>query len=266
MRTVTPSWMRAGASIGTLVLVGMGLTAVRAAAQSRPTAPPPASTLTGFDEEAQVRRADVLLALLPRLERDDQLRRQPDLHRTITAMLVQERLALRETARTRTLDGDAGATADMLMLVGLRLLPHTSAETRAPLLSALVWGYYAPGSRFAADLAAYGQAIVPDVLELVSDGSAAHRANAYVLIGRVLNNDAADALEDALSVDQALGLVTALRAGLDDEEAAIRALVIDGLVAAGDGASARRLGDVARRDVSPMVRQHARDAVVALTQ
>jgi hypothetical protein len=266
MRPVTPSWMNVGASIGALVLVGMGLTADGVAAQSHRAAAPVARTLAALDEEAPSRRTDVLLALLPRLERDDQLRRQPDLHRTITAMLVQERQTLREAARVRTLDGDAGATADVLMLVGVRLLPHTSPETRAPLLSALVWGYYAPGSRFAADLAAYGPAIVPDVLALVSDGSAAHRANAYVLMGRVLNNDAADALEDALSVDQALELVTALRAGLDDDDAGIRALVIDGLVAAGDGASARRLGEVARRDISPMVRQHAREAVTALTQ
>jgi hypothetical protein len=266
MRPVTPSWMRVGTSIGALVLVGLGLTADGVAAQSPRAAAPVARTRAGLDEEAPSRRTDALLALLPRLERDDQLRRQPDLHRAITAMLVQERHALREAARVRALDGDSGSPADVLMLVGLRLLPHTSAETRAPLLSALVWGYYAPGSRFAADLAAYGPAIVADVLALVSDGSAAHRANAYVLMGRVLNNDAADALEDPLSVDQALELVTALRAGLDDEEAAIRALVIDGLVAAGDGASARRLGEVARRDISPMVRQHARDAVTALTQ
>jgi hypothetical protein len=266
MRPVTPSRMRVGASIGALVLVGMGWSADGVAAQSRRTAERRSRALVGLAEEAPARRAEVLLALLPRLERDDQLRRQPDLHRTVTAMLVQERLALREAARAQALASDAGAVADVLMLVGLQLLPHTAMDTRGPLLSALVWGYYAPGSRFAADLALYGSAIVADVLALAADATAAHRANAYVLMGRVLNNDGADALEDALSVEQAVDLVNALRAGLDEEDAAMRVLVVDALAAAGDGASSRRLSEVARRDISPMVRQHARDAVAALTQ
>jgi hypothetical protein len=184
----------------------------------------------------------------------------------VAASLRDQRQALHDAARTTPLTADDTATADVLMLVGLRLLPHASEQTRPPLLSALVRGYYAPGSRFAADLAVYGAAIVDDVLRLAGDESAAHRANAYVLMGRVLNNEAAGVLDDSLSLPQALDLVTALRLGLDDDDAGVRALTIDALVAAGDGASITRLGEVARRDMSPMVRQRARDAAAALSR
>jgi HEAT repeat protein len=112
--------------------------------------------------------------------------------------------------------------------------------------------------------AAWGLAGKP--LSALADASPAHRANAYGLMGRVLNNHGAGALEDTLEVEQTLDLVNALRAGLDDEEAAVRALVVDALVAAGDAASLRRLTEVARRDVSPMVRQRAREAVTTLGQ
>jgi hypothetical protein len=265
MRPVTPSWKRVGASIGALVLVGMGLTADVAAGQPRPKRARPV-TIAAAADEAPGRRLDALLALLPRLERDLDLRRQPDLHRAVAASLREERQVLKDAARMAPLAAGETATADVLMVVGLRLLPHASDETRPQLLSALVKGYYAPGSRFAADLASYGAAIVDDVLQLAGDESAGHRANAYVLMGRVLNNEAAGVLEDSLSMDQALGLVTALRVGLDDDDASVRALTVDALVAAGDGASVRRLTDVARRDMSPMVRQRAREAADALSR
>lgn len=249
MSSVTPSWKNVGASLGALVLVGMTLTANIAAG-----------------EEPPGRRLETLLALLPRLDRDVALRRQPDLHRAVAASLREERRTLSEAGRTAPLAAGETATADVLMLLGLRLLPHASAETRPQLMSALVQGYYAPGSRFAADLAAYGSLIVGDVLQLAGDPSPAHRANAYVLMGRVLNNEAAGVLEDSLSIEQALDLVTALRVGLDDEDPGVRALTVDALVAAGDGASLRRLHDVARRDLSPLVRQRARDAAAALVR
>ena len=265
MRPVTPSRKRVGASFGALVLVGMGLTADLAAAQPQPARARPVPVVA-FADEAPGRRLDALLALLPRLDRDLELRRQPELHRAVAASLREERQTLKDAARMAPLAENETATADVLMLVGLRLLPHASAETRPQLLSALVKGYYAPGSRFAADLATYGAAVIDDVLQLADDESAAHRANAYVLMGRVLNNEAAGVLEDSLSIEQALGLVTALRSGLDDEDAGVRALTVDALVAAGDGASVRTLTDVARRDVSPMVRQRAREAATVLSR
>lgn len=265
MPKVSPSRIGVGISIAALVLVGSSLTAEVAHAQARGVVVVAASAAASGDEAA-VRRSDALLALLPRLETDAELRRKPDLHRAVTAMLVQERAALRETGRAGALRGDEGATADVLMVVGLRLLPHTSTETRPALLSALVAGYYAPGSRFAADLAIYGAAIVSDTLRLVHDESALHRANGYVLMGRVLNNDAADVLEHALSVEQSLDLVSALRGGLADDDENVRALVVEALVAAGDGGSVRRLKDLGRRDVSPLVRQRAREAVTTLSQ
>lgn len=209
MRPVTPSGKRVGASIGALVFVGMGLTADVAAGQvrSRPPAPSVVAAAARAPEderrgEVPGRRLDALLALLPRLERDVELRRQPDLHRAVAASLREERQALMDAARLAPLDDNATATADVLMLVGLRLLPHASDETRPQLLSALVTGYYAPDSRFAADLAGYGAAILDDVLHLARDTSAAHRANAYVLMGRVLNNEAAGVLEDSLSIER----------------------------------------------------------------
>lgn len=265
MPKVSPSRFGVGISIAALVLVGSSLTAELALGQPRAAVVLVGTAVTAGDEAA-VRRSDALLALLPRLETDVELRRKPDLHRAVAAMLVQERAALRESGRAGALKGDEGATADVLMVVGLRLLPHTSTETRPALLSALVAGYYAPGSRFAADLAVYGAAIVNDTLRLVHDESALHRANGYVLMGRVLNNDAADVLEDALSVEQSLDLVSALRGGLADDDENVRALVVEALVAAGDGGSVRTLKDLGRRDVSPLVRQRAREAVTTLSQ
>ncbi len=255
-----------GAGAGALVLVGLGLCAHVTVAQPRRPPAPPVRVPAGLEEVAPARRIQTLLSLLPRLEHDAALRAQPDLHRAVASMLAQECTAMREAARQRRLAAEDGAAADLLMVIGLRLLPHASGEPRATLLSALVAGYYAPGSRFAADLAVHGTAIVDDVIRLAAEASPAHRANAYGLMGRVLNNHAAGALEDTLEVEQTLDLVNALRAGLDDDEAAVRALVVDALVAAGDAASLRRLTEVARRDVSPLVRQHAREAVTALGQ
>lgn len=266
MGPVTASWTSVSAGVGVLVLLGLGLPSAAAAGQPRRSAAPSDRALAALAEEEPASRVQTLLTLLPRLESDPSLRGRAELHRAVAAMLEQERSALRDSARAGRLAAEDGTAADLLMLVGLRLLPHASAETRPRLLSAMVWGYYAPGSRFAADLAVYGAAIVDDVRRLAGDESPAHRANAFVLMGRVLNNQAADALEATLSLEQSLDLVNALRAGLDDDDAGVRALVVDAIVAAGDGASVRRLAEVARRDVSPMVRQHAREALNVLGQ
>ena len=266
MRPVPSSWTSPGGSVGALVLVGLGVCAQVTVAQPDQPHAPPVRMPAALEDVAPARRLQALLSLLPRLEHDAALRAQPDLHRAVASMLAQECTAMRDAARQGRVAAGDGATADLLMVVGLRLLPHASGEPRATLLSALVAGYYAPGSRFAADLAVHGTAIVDDVIRLAAEVSPAHRANAYGLMGRVLNNHGAGALEDTLEVEQALDLVNALRAGLDDEEAAVRALVVDALVAAGDAASLRRLTEVARWDVSPMVRQRAREAVTTLGQ
>ncbi len=257
------SWSRVGWAVVAIGLVAPG--PLQQGAEARPgPASGPALALSSTTGEAPSRREQVLVALLERIERDPVLRSQADLHLAIAAQLDQERTALREASRTRPLATDAGTAADLLMLIGLQLVPHATAETRPVLLSALVRGFYAPDSRFAADLALYGEAIADDLLSLTRDASPAHRANAYALIGRVLNNNAAGALAETLEVDVLLGLVNGLRSGLDDDEASVRVVTVDALAASGDSGSLRRLADLARRDVSPLVRQRARDAVATL--
>ena len=64
----------------------------------------------------------------------------------------------------------------------------------------------------------------------------------------------------------ALDLVAALRSGLDDDEAGVRVAAIEGVVLAGDAGATEALGQMARRDMSPVVRTRAREAFDALTR
>ena len=206
-------------------------------------------------------QVDRVLAMAPRLEADARLRAHPDLHRAVTLLLDAERVAL---ASTPAVDAARAARADALMLIGLRLLPHTSAETRAPLATALLMGRYAPDSRCAVDLARLGADVLPPLRVLATHAVAAHRANAYAVMARMLAMQAEGELEEPISLHDHLSVLDGLRAGLDDEDALNRSMVVDALARLGDGGSLPTLTTLARRDVSPAVRARARDALERL--
>lgn len=220
--------------------------------------------LTRLQRANCAERADAAGRLLDVVEAHATLRARTDLHDVVARQLVRERAAL--ASATRMTDGAGAETAcgEVLMLLGMRLVPHARAASRAALLSALVRGYYGPDSRFALDLARFGGAITGDTLVLATDEAPGHRANAFALMAYVLAFHADDALDPLLEPEQFVALLGTLRGGLDDDDANTRAQVIGRLVALEDFASLPAIGELARRDPSPMVRARARDAVMAL--
>jgi hypothetical protein len=260
--------LKVSTSVGALVLVGMSLpAAVRAGEARRPAAHPTRRVLAALEESSWEQRAEAVAALLPRIEADPALRIRTDLHTRVAALLVQERAALRASAGAGLgVDAARLEHAELLMVVGLRLVPHAGPQTRPLLLAALIQGDFAPGSRFAAGLAAFGADIAGEVLGLARDADATRRANAYAMMGRVLQQHAEGVLDQPLELAQALDMVSALRAGLDDDDVAARVQAIDGVVTAGDAGATDTLAQLARRDMSPVVRSRARQALDAFTR
>jgi hypothetical protein len=193
--------VRMRTSVGALVLVGLFQPAAARAGESRRSAAQPArQALAALDESAWEQRAEAVAALLPRIETDPGLRSRTDLHTRVAALLVQERAALRASARAG-LGVDAARVhhAELLMVLGLRLVPHAGPQTRPQLIAALIQGDFAPGSRFAAGLAAFGGEIAGEVLGLARDADPSRRANAYAMMGRVLQQHAEGVLDQPWS-------------------------------------------------------------------
>lgn len=250
-----------GAGVVALGLVGVGVPAGARAGQPSVSAGRAARPVlvTGGAEEWE-RQAAAVERLLPMLDQDGAARRRPDLHRAVAELLARE-AAAREQMGASALPPARRAHGDLLMVVGLRLARYADAETRPLLLRALVTGPFAPESRFAADLASFGAFLAEDVTALATDPRPATRANAYVVMGRILNGHGAGCLDEPLTIGQALDLATTLRAGLDDEDDEVRLRVIASVVAAGDVASARTLAEIARIDLNPRIRTAARTAM-----
>ncbi|HTV02281.1 MAG TPA: hypothetical protein VMF13_17160, partial [Luteitalea sp.] len=250
------------------VLVGLTLPIVARAEQTPRRGPQPTGrVVAALGESTWGQRAEAVAALLPRIDAEPTLRTRADLQMRVAALLVQERAALRD-ARAAGLVVDAARVehAELLMVVGLRLAPHAGPEARKLLLAALIQGDFAPGSRFATGLAAFGGALVDEMLGLARDEAGSRRASAYTMMGRVLQQHGEGVLDEPLEITQALDLVAALRTGLDDAEVGVRVAAIDGVVLAGDAGATDALGQLARRDMSPMVRSRAREALDALTR
>lgn len=253
-----------GAGVVALGLVGVGVPAgARAGQPSRATGAAVRPVHVAGGAEEWERQAAAVERLLPMLGQDGVTRRRADLHRAVAELLVQE-AAAREQLGATALPAARRAHGELLMVVGLRLARHADADTRPLLLRSLVSGPFAPDSRFAADLAAFGALLVGEVTALASDPRPATRGKAYGLMGQILNGHGVGCLDEPLTIGQALDLSTALRLGLDDEDDAVRLQVIASVVLAADPAAVQTLAELARVDLNPRIRAAARDALAEL--
>lgn len=222
--------------------------------------------LAALDAPAWQDRAAGVAALLPILEANQPLYAEPRIQTAVAALLARERRAIADAVRNATpMPDNRSAHCDALMVVALHMLEDSTAETRPRLLSALVQGFYMPGSRFTMDLASHGEAIVADVLRLAGDQAVGHRRNAYALMGALLSQHARSQLRHPLSHPSVMRLVRTLRAGLQDPEARLRIQAIAAIVSAGDGDAVPLLQTMAKADPHSSVRKSAGDAMWALT-
>jgi len=168
------------------------------------------------------------------IDADPLLSKSADVQNVIATRLQQENGQINNRYRNGISSEDIRDCSESLSLIALRLVPDATPATRTLLISALVTGAYNPESKFAKELALYGEAAVGPVLQLAHSDIGPDRGNAYALMGEMIRAGKSGALRYPFAPQSASRLQGAVRAGLQDPDTASRREAIRAIVAAGD--------------------------------
>ena len=182
-------------------------------------------------------------------DRDSALLDNPAVYETVVALVRSETAVIDANFRNGvSTDEGFGEDYSVMLETATRVLRAGAPDTRRALLAALVKAVYNPDSRFAKELASYGELVVEPALELTHTDMDPDRWNAYAMLGEILRADRTHELKVPLATGSAARLRVALRGGLRDPEIVTRRETVNAIVAAEDREAIPLLKELAASD------------------